>query len=76
MIAGIFALIQALPELFKLLNRLGDVVDRFMKWSDKNKFNEWIDNLEASIVKLDKAKTPEEKLDAAQSLVDSIRKLK
>jgi len=76
MISGIFTLIAALPELFKLLNRLGDVVDRFMKWSGQNNINGWIDDLEATIDKLETAQTPKQKLDAAQSLVDSIRKLK
>lgn len=75
MIPGILALIQALPELFKLLNRLGDVVDRFMKWSGQNNLNGWIDNLETSIDALEKADTPQKKLDAAQQLVGSIRKL-
>lgn len=76
MIAGIFALIQALPEILKLLNRLGEVVDRFMKWSDQIGLNSWIDNLEATIDKLEKADTPQKKLDAAEQLVDTIRKLK
>lgn len=75
MIPGIFALIQALPELFKLLNRLGLVVARLMEAAERQGINRWIDNLEASIDQLEKAKTPNEKLDAAQSLVDSIRKL-
>jgi hypothetical protein len=75
MIAGILALIQALPELFKLLNRLGDVVERFMKWSSQNNLHGWIDQLEASIDKLEKAETPKQKLDAAESLVGAIRKL-
>ncbi len=76
MIAGIFALIQALPELFKLLNRLGDVVGRFMTWSKDHNLEKWISDLEASIDKLENANTPEEKLDAAQSIVGNIRNLK
>ncbi len=75
MIAGIVALITALPELFKLLNRLGDVVDRFMKWSQQNNLNGWINDLEASIDQLEKADTVEKKLEAAKSLADAIRKL-
>lgn len=75
MIAGFLALIQALPELFTLLNRLGNVVDRFMKWSAANGLEKWITDLEASIDKLEKAQSPAEKLDAAQSLVGSIRNL-
>ncbi len=76
MISGIFALIQALPELFKLLNRLGDVVDKFMKWTHEHELEKWISDLEASIDKLENAKTPSEKLGAAQSIVGSIRNLK
>lgn len=76
MIAGIFALIQALPELFKLLNSLGSVVDRLMKWAHEHELEKWISDLEASIDKLEKAKTSEEKVGAAQSIVGSIRNIK
>ncbi len=75
MITGIIALITALPELFKLLNRLGNVVERFMKYSEQNNINKWITDLEDSIDKLEKASTPEEKLDAAQSIVSAVRNL-
>lgn len=76
MILSLLALIQALPEFLKLLNRLGDVVERFSAWAKENNLNAWIDDLEATIDQLEKAKTPDEKLDAAHSLVGAIRKLK
>lgn len=72
---GLLAILQALPEMFKLLNYLGTVVDRFMKWSHDNNLEKWISDLEASVDQLEKAKTPEEKLGAAHSIVSNIRNL-
>lgn len=70
---AIFAFLNALPALISLIGRLADLFNRLLKWSHENGVEAWITNLEASIDKLERAKTAEEKLDAAQSLVSSIR---
>ncbi len=75
MVSGILALLQSLPEILKLLNRLGDLTDRFLKWSNANNLNGWINNLEAHIDALEKAKTQDEKFAAAAGLASSIRNL-
>lgn len=75
MIAGIITLIQALPALIELLNRLGLLVDRMVKYSNQNNLNGWIDSLEKAVDKLEQAKSSEEKLGAAQDLVGIIRGL-
>lgn len=68
MIAGLIAFLQLLPRLIDLMNRLGN-------WMIKNKFDKWMDDLEGTIDQLEKAATAQEKLNAAQGLVDSISKL-
>lgn len=70
---GLIAFLQALPEFLKLMNRMGDLLDRFVKWSHDNNVSGWIDSLEQSINKLEQAKTPEDKLNAAHDLVGLIR---
>lgn len=75
MIQGIISLFNTLPALVALLSRLGDVLGRFQKWADQNKLNAWIDQLEKNIDQLEGAKTPEDKLNAAKGLADSIRNL-
>lgn len=72
---GLIAILQALPEMFKLLNYLGTVVDRFMKWSHDNNLEKWISDLEKSVDDLEKADSPEKKLSAAQGIVGVIKNL-
>lgn len=73
MITGIFALFAALPELLKLLNTLGLLAERILAWSKQHEIEKWISDLETTVDGLEKAKTSQEKLVAAKSLVDLIK---
>lgn len=66
--AGIIAFLECLPKLLDLMNRLGI-------WMTANNLKKWMSDLEVEIDNLDKAKTPEAKLAAAQGLLNSMRGL-
>lgn len=65
---GIIAFLQCLPKLIDLMTRIGN-------WMIANNIKDWINDLEVTVDKLEKAQTPEEKLGAAHGIVDSIRHL-
>ena len=64
--AGVIAFLQALPQLIDLMNRLGT-------WMIKNDLIKWMSDLEVQIDKLEKAQTENEKLAAAQGVLNSMR---
>jgi hypothetical protein len=66
MITGILTFLQMLPRLFTLMEQLGRVM------ADK-RFHAWLDDLEKTVDRIEKAQTPKEKQDAAQALAQSIR---
>lgn len=68
-ISGIIAFLQALPKIILLIERIG-------AWMIEKKFNAWLDQIEETIDKLEKADTPEKKRDAARNLVSIVRNLK
>jgi hypothetical protein len=70
------ALIQALPEFLRLMNLLGGVMEKFVKWTKDTGFEQWILNLEAKVDNLERAQTTDEKLNAARDLVGIIRGIK
>lgn len=75
MITSILALIQALPEFLSLMNQLSKAVLGFMEWAKTNDLKGWVNDLEASVDKLKKAKSSDDKVAAVQSLLGSVRRL-
>jgi hypothetical protein len=67
-LAAIPAFLKALPELIRVLLK-------FMLFVEKIGTSKWLADCEATIDQLDSAKTPEQKREAARSMVDLIRKL-
>jgi molecular chaperone GrpE (heat shock protein) len=74
--AGILALLQALPEFLKLMNMLGNAISRLNAYAKENNIQQWILDLEHSIDQLEQAKTPDEKISAAKRLLDSVRNIR
>lgn len=68
MLVGILTFLQCLPQLLALMDRMGKLMN------DHN-ISEWMTSLEASIDQLEKAKTSDDKIKAAQSVLTSIRSL-
>jgi hypothetical protein len=75
LLAALPAFLLALPRLCEVLLRLISICERLISWSKEKALLQWIDDLEATLDKLDKAQTPEEKRTAARGMVDLIRKL-
>lgn len=69
MIEGIVAFFQTLNKLLALFERLG-------KWTKEHNLDAWISDLEGAIDKLEKAESPEQKLDAARSIASAVRSIK
>lgn len=69
------SLLAALPEFLKALPALIQLLLKFMLLVEKLGTSKWLADCEATIDKLDTAKTPEQKRDAARGMVDLIRKL-
>jgi hypothetical protein len=67
--------IQALPEFLKLMIKIMGLVERFVQWSEKNKLNDWLGEVEHAIENLERADSPESKHAAARSILSSISKL-
>lgn len=74
-LSAIPAFIQSLPYLFQVALKVMTLVEKFISWSQKREFNQFLTDCEATIDKLESAKTPEEKRNAARDLVGIIRKL-
>jgi hypothetical protein len=72
-IEGVVAFFKALPELLSLLSRLGALLDSIIKYAHQNDINGWLDKVEKNVDGLKNAKTREEKLTAAQNIVDIVR---
>lgn len=60
-LTAILALIRVLPKLIDLLVRLGNQIEQ-------NRVDEWLEDVDASIRKLESAKTAEDRRDAAISV--------
>jgi hypothetical protein len=67
--------IASLPYLFQIILKAMTLFERFITWTKTNQIERWINDLEHTIDKLEGAETPEQKRDAARSMVDLIRKL-
>jgi len=74
-LAALPAFIQALPYIFQVALKMMTLLEKFILWSEKREFNNWLSECERTIDKLDQAQTPEQKREAARSMVDLIRKL-
>lgn len=66
---------SAIAGFFSALPKILDLVSRLVSFVQRKDFQQWISELETTINKLEKAKTVEEKTDAARSLVRVIRTL-
>jgi hypothetical protein len=69
------ALITALPILIEQFIRLMALLERFAQWASKNNLNAFLSEVEGAVDQLEKARTPDEKLNAARSIGSLIRKL-
>jgi uncharacterized protein YjcR len=65
---SLIAFLKVLPRAIELMVRIG-------KWMEANNVEEWMSELERSIDSLERAKSRDEKLDAARSLVRAMRGL-
>ena len=74
-LGAIPAFIQSLPYLFQVALKVMTLVEKMIEWSMRQDFNNWLNDVEVTIDKLDAAKTPEQKREAAKSIVDLVRKL-
>jgi hypothetical protein len=68
MLSGIVSFLSALPTLLSLISRIGE-------WLAQESTKKWIAELHDATGKLEKAKTTEDRTDAARSLVRLIRTL-
>lgn len=75
LLAALPAFIQALPYIFQVMLKVMTLLEKFILWAEKREFNGWLDDVEKTIDKLDGAQTPEQKREAARSMVELIRKL-
>lgn len=69
------AFFQALPHLCEVVLKLINLLEKFIAYSKKKEFLKLLDDIEGTIDKLDEAKTPEQKRDAARAMAELIRKL-
>lgn len=69
MVAGIFALFEALPKILLLMERIG-------QWITDRNLNSWLDDVEKTIDALETAQTPEDKRKAARNLVGLVRSIR
>jgi hypothetical protein len=72
---GIMAFFTALPQLLAMLDRIGSLTERLLKYTQEKNLEKWISELEGNIDALEKAKTPEEILASASALAGSIRRI-
>lgn len=72
---GLPALIQSLPEFFRLLLKCMQLFESFMGWAKQVKLEGWVDDVEKVFDELNKADTPEKKRGAARGLIGVIRRL-
>lgn len=71
--ALIVAIVEALPALMQAVPRILSLIERYLNWTNSKDLNQWLDELEAGVNKLESAETPQDKIDAARTLLDAIR---
>ena len=74
-LAALPAFIVALPYIFQLATQIMGLVTRFVAWAKSIDAKKWISELEDTMDLLEKAKTPDEKRDAARRAGDILRSL-
>jgi biopolymer transport protein ExbB/TolQ len=74
-LAALPSFIAALPYIFQVLVKIMALIERFSAWAKEQNFEAWLNDIEDTIDRLEKAKTPTEKREAARSVVDIIRRL-
>ena len=74
-LAALPGFIQNLPYFFETLLRLMTLVERFVKWSQKNTTREFLHEVEQAIDGLEQARTADQKLASARELSGLISKL-
>jgi hypothetical protein len=72
---AIGAIIRAWPETVKFLNRLVDVFDQLKKAAAEKELNDWLTELDGTLAIVEKAKSLEERVNAAKKLADLVRRL-
>jgi len=65
---GILTIIRLIPQLIALIGK-------FSEYVKKSKLEAWLSDLDQTIDHLEKAKTSQEKIDAAKRLADLTRRL-
>lgn len=69
------AFLAALPSLLQIMIQLMGLVVKIVSLAEKNEFRKWMENLEQQIDLLEKAKSSDEKLQAARKLADIFKSL-
>lgn len=72
---GPLGVLGTIQLAFQTFNRLYDLGSKMIELKQKYDLNKWLDELEQTIDGLEKAQTPEEKLNAAKSLSRLVRNL-
>lgn len=67
--SAILSFLAIIPKLLSLAERLGTYVQ-------EQNLHAWLDDLDRAVTDLEKAKTPQEKIDAARKISGSIRSLR
>lgn len=69
------AIIRAWPETVKFLNRLGDAADQIQKIIKEQNLNQFLEDLDKTILQVENAKSLQERVDAAKALSNLVRRL-
>jgi hypothetical protein len=75
MFTSIMGMIAAITEGFRAFQVASQDIRDFMSWYKKVQTERWVNDLHTTIQDLEKASTPEEKINAAKALQDKIRSL-
>ena len=70
---GLIAILEAIPMFLEILMKLGAMIVRFVNYAEQNKLDQWINDLESAMDKLEASKTPKEKIESAQAIANIIR---
>lgn len=74
-LAALPAFIAALPAMMQLALKLMVILEKLVRWAEKNDLEKWLEQVEGAIDDLEKAATPEAKLASARALSGIMRGL-
>lgn len=68
-------IIATISGVIKLLNTLVDVFKKLAKISAEKELNEWLENLDSTLKKVESAQSLQERVNAAKALADLVRRM-